>query len=67
MADALVADAIANDEVVRAVDGDPAVVAVPDRCADDGAAAHRVANEVEVNRVSAEHALPCRDGGTRHS
>ena len=48
VADALVADAVADDEVVRAVDREPAVVAVPDRGADDGAAAHRVAAQVEV-------------------
>ena len=48
VADALVADAVADDQVVGAVDGEPAVVAVPDRGADDGAAAHRVAAQVEV-------------------
>ncbi len=57
MADALVADAIADDEVVGAVDRHPAVAAVPDRRADHGAAAHRVGGEVVVDRVFAEDAL----------
>ena len=55
--DRLVADAVAHDQVVRAVDRDPAVAAVPDRGADDRAAAHRVAEAVEVQAVLAEHAL----------
>src|SRR5262249_49013661 len=37
MPDALVADAVADHEVVGPMDGEPAVVAVPDRGADDGA------------------------------
>src|SRR5437870_13663927 len=40
VAEALVADAIADDEVVGAVDGKPAVVAVPDAGTDHVAAAH---------------------------
>ena len=55
--DRLIADAVADDQVVRAVDGDPAVAAVPDRGADDRAAAHRVAEAVEVEAVLAEHPL----------
>jgi len=57
VADALVADAIADHEVVGAVDRHPAVAAVPDRRADHGAAAHRVAGEVIVDRVFAENAF----------
>ncbi len=57
VADALVADAVADDEVLRAVDGDPAVVRIDDRHAQHAAAAHRVADQVEVDRVAAEHAF----------
>src|SRR5439155_14355894 len=57
VAEALVADAIAHDEVVRAVDGKPAVVAVPDAGADHVAAAHAVADEVIVQGVTAENFL----------
>src|SRR5439155_18678860 len=57
VADALVADVITSDEVIGAVNGQPAVVAVPDRVTDDRAAAHRVAAEVEVQRIAAEDAL----------
>ena len=53
----LVADAIANQQVVGAVDRDPAVVRIPDAGAEHAAAAHRVAHEVEVDRILAEHAL----------
>src|SRR5262249_28224873 len=38
------------------VDGQPAVGAVPDGSANDGAAAHRVATQVVVQRVTAQHA-----------
>src|SRR5262249_40440771 len=54
VAEALVADAVAHDEVVGAVDGEPAIVAVPDRGADDRAAAHRVADEGIVQGIAAE-------------
>ena len=57
VADALVADVIADHEVVGAVNRDPAVVAIPDRRADDGAAAHRAADQVEVDAVAALHVL----------
>jgi hypothetical protein len=55
VADALVADAVADHQVLRAVDRDPAVVRIDDRRADHAAAAHRVASKVEVDRVAAQH------------
>ena len=55
--DRLVADAVADDQVVGPVDRDPAVAAVPERRPDDGAAAHRVAGQVEVEAVLAEDPL----------
>ena len=57
MAARLVADAIADEQVVGAVDGDPAVVGIPDARAEHAAAAHGVAHEVEVDGVFAEHAV----------
>src|SRR4051812_25770254 len=54
VANALIADAIADDEKVGPVNGDPAIVAIPDRGAEDIAAAHRVADEVIVNGISAQ-------------
>ena len=51
-----VADVVTDDEVVGAVDREPAVAAVPDRVADRRAAAHRVTAEVVVQGVAAEHA-----------
>src|SRR5581483_4500099 len=56
VADAVIADAIAHDEIVGAVHGEPAVLAVPQRCADDGAAAHRIAHQMEVQHVAAKRA-----------
>ena len=53
----LVADAIAHEQMVGAVKGDPAVVGVPDARAEHAAAAHGVAHEVEVDRVFTEHAV----------
>src|SRR5262249_50851394 len=55
--DALVADAVAHHQVVRAVDSKPAVATVPDGCADDRATAHGVADKVVVQTVTAKHAL----------
>jgi hypothetical protein len=52
-----VADAVADHQVIGAVNGQPAVVAVMDACADHRAAAHRVAAKVVVQAVAAEHAL----------
>ena len=52
-----VAHAIAHDEVVGAVDGDPAVVGIPDARARHTAAAHRVAHQVKVDGVFPEHAF----------
>src|SRR6516165_9408107 len=52
-----VADAVPHDKIVRAVDRDPAVAAVPDGSPDDRAAAHRVADAMEVQAVPAEHIL----------
>src|SRR5262249_7189583 len=54
---ALVADTVADDEVVGAVDGQPAVVAVPDGGADHRAAAHAVADKMEMETVAAEYAF----------
>ena len=51
-----VADAIAHEQMVGAVDGDPAVVRIPDARAEHAAAAHGVAHEVKMDRVFAEHA-----------
>src|SRR5262249_17769324 len=58
--------------VLRAVDGDPAVVAVPDAGADHAATAGRVAAEVEVDGVLAKLPLLAQvaelrvaDGGER--
>src|SRR5262249_60607150 len=45
------------NEVVRAVDRQPAVARVPDRGADHRAAAHGVADKVIVQAVAAEHAF----------
>src|SRR5262249_41641381 len=56
VAQAAVADAIADDEVVGAVDGEPAIAAIPDRGAQDVAAAHGVADQVIVQAVTAEDA-----------
>src|SRR5262249_53767716 len=53
---AAVADAVADHQVVGAVDGQPAVAAVPNRGAEDVTAAHRVAAQVEVQAVAAEYA-----------
>ena len=53
----LVADAIPDEQMVGAVDGDPAVVRIPDARAEHAAAAHRIAHEMEVNRILAQHAL----------
>ena len=39
------------------MDGQPAIAAVPDRSADDVAAAHRVADQVKVQGVAAQHAF----------
>src|SRR5262249_36455101 len=52
-----VADVVARHQVVGAVDGQPAVAAVPDGGADDVAAAHRVAAEVVVQGIAAEDAF----------
>src|SRR2546427_447633 len=57
VSDALIADTVTHHQVVGPVDGEPAVAAVPDRGANHGAAAHRAADEVEVEAVAAEHAL----------
>ena len=54
MADRLVADVVADDEIVGAVNGDPTIVAVPDRAALDVAAAHGVAGEMKVDGVATE-------------
>src|SRR5262249_32262210 len=56
-AEAPVADAVADHQVVGAVDCQPAIATVPDRCADDGAAAHGVAAQVIVKTVLAEDSL----------
>jgi len=53
----IVQDAVAHDEVVGAVDREPAIVAVVDARADHGTAAHRVAAQVIVDRVTAQRAF----------
>lgn len=57
VADAAEADVVAGHEVVRAVDREPPVLAVPDRVTDHGVAPHGVAAQVEVQGVAAERAL----------
>lgn len=46
--------AVAHDEIIRRVDRDETVAAVPDACADDAAAAHRVTAIMEMDRVAAK-------------
>src|SRR5262249_29762226 len=41
-----VADTVAHDEVVSAMDGQPAVVTIPDGCANDRRATHRLPDHV---------------------
>ena len=53
--DALVADAIADDQIIRAVNRQPAIGAIPNRRPDDRAAAHRVADEMKMKRIAAQH------------
>jgi hypothetical protein len=55
--DALVADAIAHEQVIGCVDGEPAVGGVPDGGADHSRPAHAVADQVEVDGVLAEDAF----------
>ena len=62
VADALVADTVADDEEVRAVDGHPAIVRIDDRDADDAAAAHRVADQVVVDGIAPQHAFLAQMG-----
>src|SRR5262249_47620936 len=50
-------DAVAHEQIVRAMNGNPAIVRIPDARAEHAAAAHRVAHEMEMDRVLAEHAL----------
>src|SRR5207302_1045020 len=54
MADAVVAHAVADHQIVSAVDGEPAVSAVPDRSADDGTAPHRIADQMKVEAVTTQ-------------
>src|ERR1019366_2213024 len=56
-ADAVVTDVVADYEGIRTVDGQPAVGGIPDGTADDGAAAHRVADEMEMQGIPAQHAF----------
>ena len=57
VADGLVTDVVAHHEEVGAVNREPAIVRIPNARAGHAAAAHRVAHEMKVNRVFAEHAL----------
>src|SRR5262249_48706114 len=59
---ASIADAIAHDQVLRAVDGDPAVVGIDDGDAEHAAAAHRVADQVIVNGVATQDAFLAKMG-----
>ena len=54
---AAVTDAIADDEIFGAVDRHPAIARIDDRDAQHLAAAHGVADEMEMDRVAAEHAF----------
>src|SRR5262249_58135652 len=57
VAEALVADAVADDEEMRAVDGYPAIVRIDDCDADDAAAAHRRATKMVVDGITPQHAF----------
>src|ERR1043166_7550432 len=57
MADRLVADAIAHQQIVRAMNGDPAIARIPNARAEHATAAHRVAHQMKVNRIFAEQAF----------
>ena len=54
VADRLIADAIADEQVIGAMDGDPAIARIPNARADDAAAAHGVAHQMKMNGVFAE-------------
>src|SRR5262249_45893165 len=56
MSDALVTHAIPNDEIIGPVNGNPAIVAVPDRGTHHGSAAHGVPRQVVVQGISAQDA-----------
>ncbi len=55
MADALVADAIPHNQVLRPMHSHPAVVRIDNRRPLHLAAAHRVADQMKVNRISPQH------------
>src|SRR6266851_5169936 len=52
--DALIADAIAHDQVIRSMNRQPTVGRIPNRSANHGAAAHRIAAQMIVQAVAAE-------------